>query len=150
MTRMVGTGKAPQGYLENQVFDVADSDHGTVDDLERKGWAKLLDPADDPGRTKVQIANSIVRGDALLHPDDADVAEEIGGHDEALAIVHLEDETATPKDYEADADEGRKRDALGQPYSSGQIKVLERDAHRAQQGARGASGTKRKKSSEDK
>lgn len=142
MTRMVGTGNAPQGYGEGQVFDVADQDYGTVEDLERKGWAKRVDPADDPGRTKVQIANSMVRGDLLGHPDDAAVADEIGTHDDALAIVHLEDANATPADYEEEAEEGRKRNALGMPYTDAERRVLERDSEHVHKAASGGKKTK--------
>ena len=141
MTRMIGTGKAPQGYKEGQVFDVSESDQGTVDDLERRGWARKLEPSEDPGRTVVQVANAIARNDLITDPNDRAVAREIGSHDAALAIVHTEDPEATPEDYEAEAEEGRKRDALGAPLDEASIAMLEEDAERARSGGQfGASG----------
>jgi hypothetical protein len=130
MTRMVGTGKAPQGYLEGQIFDVRDGDEGTADDLERKGWATRLAPKDDPGRDKVSIANAMVRGDLLNDPHDRAIADEIGSHENALAIVHGEDPNATPADYEAEAAIGRSRNALGGPLSEGEAAVLDSEVAR--------------------
>lgn len=114
MTRMVGTGKAPQGYMEGQMFDVPEHDQGTVEDLERKGWAKRVDPRDDIGHSKVSVANAMVRGDMLSHPVDAEIAEEIGGHDAALPIVHSGDPDAGPGDYDSEVAAG-KRDFYGDP-----------------------------------
>jgi pyruvate/2-oxoglutarate dehydrogenase complex dihydrolipoamide acyltransferase (E2) component len=121
LTRMVGTGQAPQGYHKGQVFDVDDLDEGTVEDLERKGWATRVAPADDPGRDKVSIANAMVRGDSLLDPHDRAIAEEIGDHDTALAIIHGEDPDATPESYEEEANKGRERNALGMKLSDDEI-----------------------------
>lgn len=118
MTRMVGTGKAPHGYMEGQVFDVPEHDQGTVDDLERKGWAKRLDPRDDVGHSKVGVANALVRGDMLSHPVDREIADEIGGHDAALPIVHSGDPDASVGDYEAEVEAG-KRDWEGTPLAEG-------------------------------
>jgi len=112
MTRMVGTGKAPQGYMKDQMFDVPEHDQGTVEDLERKGWAKRVDPRDDVGHSVVGVANALVRGDMLSHPVDAAIAEEIGGHDAALPIVHSGDPDAGPGDYDAEVAAG-KRDFYG-------------------------------------
>jgi hypothetical protein len=114
MTRMVGTGKAPQGYMKDQVFDVPEHDQGTVEDLERKGWAKRLDPRDDVGHSKVSVANAVVRGDMISHPVDKEIADEIGGHDAALAIVHTSDPDATSSGYEQEAEAGH-RDWDGNP-----------------------------------
>lgn len=118
MTRMVGTGKAPQGYMEGQVFDVPEHDQGTVEDLERKGWAKRLDPRDDVGHSKVGVANAMVRGDMLSHPVDQEIAAEIGGHDAALPIVHSGDPDAGPGDYDAEVAAGQ-RDWEGNPLEGG-------------------------------
>lgn len=123
--RMIGTGQAPQGYKEGQIFDVADHDLGTIEDLERKGWARRLDPREDPGRDKVSIANAMVRGDDLSDPHDAEIAAEIGSHDKALAIVHGEDPDATPADYEAEAKLGQSRNAIGQPLTEGEQRIHE-------------------------
>lgn len=118
MTRMRGTGKAPQGYMKDQIFDVPEHDQGTVEDLERRGWAERVDPRDDPGHSKIGVANAMVRGDMLSHPVDAEIAAEIGGHDAALPMVHLEDTDATAADYEAEAAAG-KRDWEGNPVAEG-------------------------------
>lgn len=141
MTRMIGTGKAPQGYKEGQVFDVADADIGTVEDLERRGWATRLAPEKDPGRDAVSVANAMVRNDLITDPHDRAVARSIGSHDEALAIVHGEDPKATPADYEAEAQLGQERDALGQPLDESVTAILVEDAQRARSGGQfGASG----------
>lgn len=134
MTRMVGTGKAPQGYMKDQVFDVPEHDQGTVDDLERKGWAKRLDPRDDVGHSKVGVANAMVRGDMLSHPVDAEIAAEIGGHDAALPIVHTSDPDASTSDYEAEAAAG-KRDWEGNPLddaAAGYVATARQPSERAE------------------
>lgn len=118
MTRMRGTGKAPQGYMKDQIFDVPEHDQGTVEDLERRGWAERIDPREDPGHAKIGVANALVRGDMLSHPVDAEIAKEIGGHDAALPMVHLGDPEATVGDYEAEAAEGQ-RDWAGEPVEVG-------------------------------
>lgn len=144
--RMVGTGKAPHGYMKDQIFDVAEEDEGTVEDLERRGWAKRVDPKDDPGREKVSVANAMVRNDLILDPYDREVAREIGTHAEALAIVHLQDPDATPADYDEEVRAARGRDPLGRPLAEPELRVLEEDAERARKAAGGpdAEGKKKK------
>lgn len=108
--RAVGTGTHPEGrYLEGQVFDLPELTSGSSDtpgapsiedvhpdyrSIIENGWATLLDPVDDPGRTDSQIAASIVRHDDLSHPLDAAKAAEMGP-EVALAIVHTGDPEAT-------------------------------------------------------
>lgn len=107
MARLVGTGKDPLGrYGKGEVFDVPAPDESGVasdpdtnnlyQELLDKGWAKKLDPEDDPGRTKTQIADSMVRNEPLAHPVEQEIAEEIG--DDAHAIVQLGDPNATKED----------------------------------------------------
>lgn len=106
--RVVATGKAPEGrFPEGQVGDFPEVDgavHPDYQDFLDKGWHVPLDPVDDPGRTKTQIANSIVRGDTLNHPVDAEIAEGITDA-EAYAITHTGDPEADPA--EADPHELR-------------------------------------------
>jgi len=131
--RLVGTGKAPQGYMEGQVFDVGTQ--AEADELVARGWAVVQDPADDAARTVVQIANAMVRGDSLTDPYDRAVAIEIGSHDNALAIVHAEDGSATPADYLAIVERASNYDAVGEPISQGQKDVqLSEAARYASQG----------------
>jgi hypothetical protein len=97
MARLVGTGKDPEGrYGEGVVFDVP-AYESTYDDLIEKGWAEALPAVDDPGRSKTQIANAMVRGDLLSHPADAAMAAEIDDAD-ALAITHTGDPDASAGD----------------------------------------------------
>jgi hypothetical protein len=117
MTRMVGTGNAPQGYAEGQMFDVPEHDQGTVEDLERRGWATRVDPRDDIGHSKVGVAAAIVRGDMLSDPVDAEIAAEIGSVEAALPIVHSGDPDATTGDYDAEVAAG-KRDFYGNPIEA--------------------------------
>ena len=140
MTRMVGTGQAPQGYHEGQVFDVPDVDEGTVEDLERKGWAKRLDPKQDIGHDKVSVANAMVRGDSVNDPVDREVAREIGSHDAALAIVHTQDPDGTQEDYDAEVADAGGRDALGRPLGEGEKGVLASDVSRAASGGQDWTG----------
>lgn len=107
MPKMIGTGKDPLGrYMKGLIFDLEDNDPEMVQDFIDRGWAELLPEEDHPGRTKTQIANSMVRGDALADPVEQKLAAEIG--DDAHAIVHLEDPDATAADYEADVEKGLK------------------------------------------
>lgn len=101
--RAVGTGKHPEGrFPEGQVCDLPAALDGSGDvhpdykSFIDDGYLALLAPEDDPGRTRTQIANSIVRGDALNHPVDAALADEISP-EQALAITHTGDPGADPK-----------------------------------------------------
>ncbi len=107
--RAVGTGTHPEGYyLEGQVVDLAELPGGALDpsnqDLIDKGWVRPLDPEDDPGRTKSQIANSIITNDSLANPDDAAVAAKIDPAD-AYAIVLQGDPEAKFEDLPEAADQ---------------------------------------------
>lgn len=108
MPKMIGTGKDPLGrYSKGLIFDLEDNDPEMVADFIEKGWAELLPEEDHPGRTKTQIANSMVRGDALADPAEQAIAEEIG--DDAHAIVHLEDPDASASDYDKEVEKRRAR-----------------------------------------
>jgi len=76
------------------IFDVADAD---AERYEKSGLAERVPPAEDPANTRVQIANSIVRGDPLYDPGALAVA---GDMDEATAraIVHTQNPDASPED----------------------------------------------------
>jgi hypothetical protein len=76
--RLRGTGTAPDGqYPKGQIFDAQDSQAA---ELTEKGWAeRLTDPLEDPGRSEIGIAQGLIRGDTLNHPDDAAVAAEFQG-----------------------------------------------------------------------
>jgi hypothetical protein len=91
MARLVGTGTDPR-FPAGQPVDVPAYDP-FYDDIVEKGWATELAPEDDPARTTEQIANAMVRGDPLTSPVEQAIAEEIG--ENALAVVHTGDETAT-------------------------------------------------------
>ena len=101
MARYVGTGKAPEGqYVKDQVVDLPSLPDGSIDpayqDIVDKGWVRELADKDDPARTKTQIANAMVRGDALSHPAEAKIAKDIG--EDAMAIVHTQDPGASHGD----------------------------------------------------
>jgi hypothetical protein len=97
MARLVGTGKDPVGrYVEGVVYDIPAYDP-SYDDAVARGWGKPLDPEDDPARTKTQIANAVVRGDAIAHPVEAEIAAGMSA-DEALAITHTGDPNASAGD----------------------------------------------------
>jgi len=105
LPKMRGTGADPLGrYSEGLIFDLEDNDPRMIQDFVDRGWATLLDEKDHPGRSVTQIANAMVRGDALTDPAEQEIAKEIG--DNAHAIVHLEDPDATEKDYEEEAAKG--------------------------------------------
>lgn len=95
--RAVGTGTHPEGrFPKGQVCDLNEVDgkvHPDYQSLLDDGYLELLAPEDDPGRTTTQIANAIVRGDALTDPVDAKLADEISD-EQALAITHTGDPDA--------------------------------------------------------
>ena len=126
--RLVGTGKAPQGYMEGQIFDVATQSE--ADELVARGWAAHVDPYDDPARTVVSVANAMVRGDSLTDPYDRAIAIEIGTHDKALAIVHAEDPNADEDYYRQIVERASNYDAVGEPISQEQKNVQLSDAAR--------------------
>jgi hypothetical protein len=99
MARLIGTGKDPLGrYGEDEVFDVPENDP-LYDELIEKGYAKALDPEDDPGRIHGQIAEAVVAqggSHQLADPVDQKIAEEV--EDRALDIVHTEDPNAQAGD----------------------------------------------------
>lgn len=117
--RAVGTGTHPEGrFPKGQVSDLPEALDGSGEvhpDYQTfldNGWMELLDPKDDPGRTKTQIANSIVRGDALTHPVDAELADEIP-IDEAYAVTHTGDPEASPKHADPHEVRGSRRGLRG-------------------------------------
>lgn len=85
--RMIGTGKDPEArYPEGLIFDVPDFDGDRQRNyLKEQGFAKDYE-GDDPGVTYRQVAESIVRGDPLLNPDEQKKAEKIGA--KAYEMVH--------------------------------------------------------------
>lgn len=94
MARLVGTGKDPNGqYGEGVLFDVP-RDEPHYAELVENGWATPVAPADDPARGTVDVAQAVVRGDALLHPSERAIADHIG--DRAHAIVQTQDPDAAP------------------------------------------------------
>jgi hypothetical protein len=97
MARLEGTGKDPEGrYGKGVVFDVPAWDP-QYDELIEKGWAKAVAPEDDPGRSKVQIANAMVRNDLISNPVEQAIADDIDPAD-AYGIVHTGDPNATWED----------------------------------------------------
>lgn len=113
--RAVGTGKAPEGrYLEDQVVDLPEVNgkvHPDYQSLVDDGWVRLLPPEEDPGRTPVQVANAVVRGDSLVNEDDAAVAAKVA--DRAHDITHTGDPGAAQGEAQERAEVGQ-RTALGQ------------------------------------
>lgn len=92
MAKLVGTGTDPLGqYGRGVVFDVPRADPQFAE-LVAKGYANEVDPGDHPGRDTTQIANSVVRGDALTDPTERAIADHIGGR--AIDIVHTGDPDA--------------------------------------------------------
>lgn len=99
--KMKGMGKDPLGrYPKGLIFDLPDEDPALVEDFVAKGWAEVLGEDEHPGRSVTQIAAGMVRGDELADPVEAAMAEKIG--DDAHAIVHLDDASATAADYDAE------------------------------------------------
>lgn len=92
MAKLVGTGKDPLGqYGKGTVFDIPYGDdhwHELID----RGWAEEVSDVDHPGRTTTQIANAMVRGDALVHPAEQATADEIRGREHD--IVRTQDPAA--------------------------------------------------------
>lgn len=70
--RLKGTGKDPR-YSEGLIFDAPSAE---AQDYIDKGWATEVKPEEDPGRTERQIAESVVRGDALTDPVEQKIAEQ--------------------------------------------------------------------------
>lgn len=118
MARLVGTGKDPEGRAtEGLIFDAPEAPEGaepgsigysgSAQDYIDRGFAKRLDPEDDPGRTRSQIAAAVVRGDNLDHPEDRKIAEGFRGFgenpdegDDPYAVIHeaeSEDLSAKPR-----------------------------------------------------
>lgn len=84
---------------EGAVFDIqdvsgrgADALGGKYDDYEE------LDPADDPGKSAIQVANASVRGDYTMNPavDEVEQAK-LDEIDDARAVVHANKAPAKAK-----------------------------------------------------
>jgi hypothetical protein len=113
MARLEGTGKDPEGrYGKGVIFDVPAWDP-QYDELIEKGWAKTVAPEDDPGRSRVQIANAIVRNDLLSNPVEAAIADEIGEAD-AYGITHTGDPGATWEDANPEPGSGAVLKGFGE------------------------------------
>jgi hypothetical protein len=113
MARLEGTGKDPEGrYGKGLVFDVPAWDP-VYDELIEKGWAKTVSLEDDPGRSKTQIANAMVRGDLISHPIEAKLASEIDMGD-AYGITHTGDPDATWDDANPEPGSVRGIQAFGE------------------------------------
>lgn len=126
MARLEGTGKDPLGrYGKGEIFDVPRSitagegdeavtvENDTYQELIDKGWAKEVDPKDDPGRTTTQVADAKVvdPNASLAHPVDASLAADISQAD-AYAIVHTGDPKASG---DGDLKTDSIREAQGDP-----------------------------------
>lgn len=79
VARLIATGNAPEDecFVAGQVFDVpayADA----YDLILANGWAVPYPEGTDPGVDVVQVANAMVRGDALLTPAEQAIASAIG------------------------------------------------------------------------
>jgi hypothetical protein len=99
MARMRALDAGPASVAEaGHVFDVDETSERYQELLDR-GLAEKLPPEDDPGRTDIQIAQAVVRGDPLTDPVDRRLAEDMGVAD-AQAKVALQDPTATRSDLD--------------------------------------------------
>ena len=101
--KLKGTGKDPLGrYSEGLIYDIQDGTDELQDHLDR-GWGEELPPEEHPGRTELQIANSMIRNDPLVDPVEQKIAKEIG--DRAYAIVHTGDPEASAEEAQPSIDE---------------------------------------------
>jgi len=118
MARIRGTGDAPSGqYPGGQIADSPD-DSAEYNALVDAGWVDEVDPKDDPARSLVQIANAIVRGDALTDPVDQEIAAEFQGFGDnpedglnPWDVVHQQSDDPAPTDSEAGESGGGPGDA---------------------------------------
>jgi hypothetical protein len=104
MARVVGTGTDPLGrYPEGIIGDFPDGSPELQSVLDL-GWVREFDPASDYAEnTKWQVANAIVRNDAVVDPVEAEVAKDIG--EDAAAIVHEGNVDSTAAELQSKQDE---------------------------------------------
>lgn len=109
MARLRGTGKDPANrYTKDVIFDVP-KPSPEYESLVAMGWAEDVPPEEDPGRTRRQIAEALVRGDALTHPVEQEIAKSI---EDPYAEVH-----DVPDSAEAVGDEESGAGSAGNPLT---------------------------------
>jgi hypothetical protein len=82
------------------------------DMVDRGEVEEMDDPKEDPGRTELQIASSLVRHDPLTHPVEAEIAKGLEGREHA--IVHTGDPNAKAEEAQPElTEEGRYAPAGG-------------------------------------
>jgi len=74
--RLRGTGNTPPGVDQCPKGLIFDALPEQGEALIEKGWAEEVAPEDDLGRTRLQMANSAVRGEQFTDPDDLKIGDE--------------------------------------------------------------------------
>lgn len=106
------------GDLPLEAEDWAPEQTAPYRSLVESGAVEVLeDPKEDPGRTVLQIAGSMVRGDPLTSPVEQEIAAEIG--DRAYAIVHTGDEDAPAEAANPELDEEGRVAPVGGRWEAG-------------------------------